>query len=55
MIVSACRGSWYLSMYVLISGKDIDDGFENDDCGTLAENSSRIFVNNENAGRIGYS
>lgn len=31
IMVSACLGSWYLSMYVVISGKDIEDGFENED------------------------
>lgn len=30
-------------------------GLPNDDCGTLAEKSSRTFVRSENTGRTGYS
>ena len=31
MMVSACLGSWYFWIYVVISGKDIDDGLLKDD------------------------
>ena len=40
---------------MVISGNDIDDGLLKDDWGTLAVNSSRIFVSKEKAGRTGYS
>jgi hypothetical protein len=40
---------------VLISGKDIDEGFPKEDCGTLAVKSSSSLVMSENAGRTGYS
>jgi len=33
----------------------MEAGLEYDDCGTLAENSSRILVRREKAGRTGYS
>ena len=55
IMVSACLGSWYFWIYVVISGKDIDDGLLKDDWGTLVMNSSRIFVSREKAGRTGYS
>lgn len=38
-----------------MSGNEIAEGFEKEDWGTLAVNSSRIFVSKENAGRAGYS
>lgn len=38
-----------------MSGKEMAEGLEKEDWGTLAVNSSRIFVNRENAGRTGYS
>lgn len=42
-------------MYVVISGNEIVAGLPKEDWGTLAVNSSSIFVSSENAGRTGYS
>ncbi len=55
MIVSACLGSWYFWMYVLMSGNEMEAGSLNDVWGTLAVKSSNSFVKSEKAGRTGYS
>lgn len=55
IMVSACLGSWYFWMKVLMSGNEIAAGLSNDDWGILAVNSSSSLVNSENAGRTGYS
>jgi hypothetical protein len=39
----------------LISGNEIVDGLENEDCGIFAVKSSRSLVRREKAGRTGYS
>jgi hypothetical protein len=39
----------------LISGNEIEDELEKDDCGIFAVKSSRSLVRRENAGRTGYS
>ena len=39
----------------MISGNEIEDGLEKEDCGIFAVKSSRSLVRREKAGRTGYS